>query len=64
MDGTITGTATLNQSGPGSNGYKMVLHTSQNQEFELHNRIQFKFFLRIPHFLRSQPEMQSVYVRD
>ena len=36
IDGSLTGTTTLGQSGPGSNGNEGVLHIPQTPRLELH----------------------------
>ena len=41
MDWTLTGTATLGQSEPESNGNESVLHIPQTSKMESHHQIKF-----------------------
>ena len=45
MDGTLTGTTTLSQSGPGSNGNEGVVHIPQTPRLKPHHQIQFNVIL-------------------
>ena len=65
MDGTLTCSIPLDQSGPGSNGNKGVLHTPQNLSFTT----RFSLVLYTEnHFIRwvipLQLEVQSTYFKQ
>ena len=46
MDGTLTSTTTLGQSGPGSNSNERVLHIPQTPKLEHHQQMQFNVIPR------------------
>ena len=51
MNGTLTGTTTLGQSGPGSNGNEGLLHSPQNSKESL-KQIFFKYHKKENHGLK------------
>ena len=63
IEGSLTGTTTLCQSGTGSNGNDGVLYIPQSSRTGAHIQMQFKIIFRTLVARKSYPstEMESVY---